>query len=279
MKKIILVPTDLSANSRAGIRFAIQTASQTRDSLVFFYCIEFLKPTRWSDSQYDSYLKKELDDARDAAVRFVADVYEKAGLRSPRIKCVVRQSAEAGKAIIEYAKEINAAAICMSTRGAGRFKKLIGNHASAIITRSPVPAFVIPKTYRRAPVRHIVYSSDLNNVAPELKQVKDLAKRFKAKVSVLHYDYLADVQEARLKLEKVAARYETADVKFHFEKLDLTQPLSKQLLKDIGKYKASLAVLFTDQKRGWFDKLFLSSKSTDVEFDSRIPLLVIPKSA
>lgn len=278
MKKFILVPTDLSANSKAGIRFAMQLALQTGDTLEFFYCIEFPKPTRWSDSQYDSYLKKELDDAHDAVTRFVSDVYEKTGLRKPRITCVVRQSAEAGKAIIDYAKEIKATAICMSTRGAGRLKKLIGNHASVIITHSPVPAFVIPKTYRRAPVRHIVYSSDLNDVGAELKQVKAFAKRLKAKLSVLHYDYLADVQETRLKLEKVAGRYQSADVKFHFQKLDLTQPLSKQLLKDIVRFKASLAVLFTNQKRGWFDRMFLSSKSTEIAFDTRIPLLVIPKS-
>ncbi len=278
MKKTILVSTDLSVNSKAGIRFAIQLTSQSRDSLVFFHSIPVLKPTRWSDARYEAYMKKEMDDSRRAVVDLVGDTYAKAGIRKPKIECVVRQSPEAGKAIIDYAKEIKASAICMSTRGAGRLKKLIGNHASEIITNSPIPAFVIPKSYRRTPVRNILYSSDLNDVAAELKQVKDLAKQLKATLSVLHYDYLADVDEARLKLEKVADRYESPGVKFYFEKLDLTQPWSKQLLKDLGKYKASLAVLFTNQKRGWFDKLFLSSKSTEVAYDSRIPLLVIPKS-
>lgn len=44
MKKV-LVTTDFSENSKAGIRFAIQWASQQRLSLIFVHVLHILRPT------------------------------------------------------------------------------------------------------------------------------------------------------------------------------------------------------------------------------------------
>lgn len=279
MKKTILVPTDLSSNSKAGIRFAIQLAGQGKYSLVFLYCIPYLKPTRWSDARYAAFAEKERQDAHREALAFIRDTYGRSGGRIPKINCIVTQSADAARAIIDHAEEIGATAICMGTRGAGRLKKLIGNHASAIISSSPVPAFIVPGNYRRTGIKNLAYASDMENVGKELKVVKILARLLDARVSVLHYNYLADVPEAEKKLRSKASRYKSADVKFHFRKLDITRPWSVQLMKDLRILRASLAVLFTDRKRGWFDKIFLSNRTKEVAFQTRLPLLVYAKNA
>ena len=165
----------------------------------------------------------------------------------------------------------------MSTRGAGRFKKIIGTNASDILTNSPIPVFIIPKTYRRKLITNIMYSSDMDNISSELKMVKTFAGVLKAKISVYHYDYLLDVGDVKTKLEKLVKRFIKPGVEFIFQKLNIEQPLAHQLMKDVRKSKASLTVLFTDQKRDWFDKLFLSSKSADISFESKTPLLVFHK--
>ena len=46
MKKI-LVTTDFSANSKAGVRFAIQLASQIKCELIFYHILETLKSNAW----------------------------------------------------------------------------------------------------------------------------------------------------------------------------------------------------------------------------------------
>ncbi|MEX2231254.1 MAG: universal stress protein [Cyclobacteriaceae bacterium] len=277
MASTILVPTDFSANSKGGIRFALQLAAQSKTSMVFYHCIPYMKPTRWSDARYDAYVKEEKENALKELVKFIKSISQ--SIKKSGTEFVVQQSADVQEAIVDYAREIKASAICMSTRGAGRLKKIIGTHASGIINSSPIPVFVIPKNYRKNPVRHILYASDLNQIGQELKQVRDFAKRLNAKISVYHYDYLADVDEAKKKLEQVAKRYKRPDLTFKFQKFNVDQSLGWHLEKDVRRSKASLAVLFTNQKRGWFDKLFLSSKSVDVAFNSKVPLLILPKDS
>lgn len=277
MNNTILVPTDLSVNSKAGIRFAIQLAKQSKSALVFYYCVPLMKPTRWSEVTYNAYIERELDAAGKMLDSFINGIYKSAGARKTRTTNIVRHSTDVQKAILDYALEIKAKAICMSTRGAGRLRKIMGTHTSGIIQNSPVPVFVVPKNYRTTPVNHILYSSDLNQLAAELKQVQHFSKPLKAKITICHYDYLADVDESRAKLEKVARRFKRPGVNFIFQKFNIDKSLGQHLVSDMKKSKASIAALFTDQKRGWFDKLFLSSRAESVAFDSKIPMLVFPK--
>ena len=273
----LLVPTDFSVNSKGGIRFALQLQAQARYDLVFYHSLPLLKPTRWSDARYNQYVQSEKENAARQLYRFVKEVHQRAGLQRRKFSCIVEQSPDAQTAIVNYAVAIKADAICMSTRGAGRLKKLIGTHTSGIIHTSPVPAFIVPKNYRRHLITKILYSSDLNQVAAELKRVRSIAARLNASVAVYHYDYLAEVEEARKKFERIASRYQYPDVTFSFQKYNVGKSLAQHLVRDIRATKSSMAVLFTEQARGWFDKVFLSSKSVDVALDSKIPLLVIPK--
>jgi nucleotide-binding universal stress UspA family protein len=278
MKNAILVTTDFSVNSKAGIRFAIAMARQTRQSLIFYHCLPYLRPSRWSDERYELYASQEKERSVRQLQKFVLDIYRTSGVVKPQFECVVEQKSDVVNAIIAFAKSNGVAAVCMSTRGAGRLKKLIGNHASEIIRKSGLPVFVVPRTYRRSAINHVLYASDLNNIAEELALVRDFALPFKAKISVLHYDYLADVKEAQEKLEAVARKHRSSKVDFQFRKLNIDKPLAQHLIKDIRALRASIAVLFTDQKRGWFDKLFLSSKTVDVAYNAATPLLVYPKN-
>ena len=277
MKNLILVPTDLSANSRAGIRFAIQLAKQGQASLLFYHCISLMKPTRWSEATYAAYVKVQQDEALQELRNFVRDVYRSAGLRATNLRCIVQVSNDFQEAVIDSATSVKATAICMSTRGAGRLKKILGTHASGLIHASPVPVFVIPERYQRKPITRILYASDLNAIGAELKEVKKLSSMLKAKVSVYHYDYLADVEESQVKLGKVARRYKRPGIDFTFRKFNIDKSLGQHLNEDMRKSKASLAILFTDQKRGWFDRVFLSSRAAEAVFVSKVPLLIARK--
>lgn len=277
MNSKVLVPTDFSANSKAGIRFAIQLASQRKTSLIFYHAVSLLKPTRWSEAKFEAYRSKELKSINASLTTFVSGVYSQLGARKTKLQCVVQESFRPERAIVEFAMKIKAGAICLSTHGGGRLKKLIGSNASAVLSSSPVPVFVIPEGYRRTPISNILYSSDLDDLPRELKQVMNFANKIEANVSVYHYDYLLDLEETKLKLLKISDRFKAPRVKFVFQKLNLEQSLAAHLAKDIRKSKASVAVLFTNQKRGWFDKIFLSSKSAEVSLTSKVPLLVYPK--
>jgi len=273
----IMVTTDFSVNSKAGIRFALQLAKQTKSKLIFFHSQELPKPTRWSLEKYNSYVAVELKKTHARLRQFVDKISQQTGLKAREAQFVVAEGYEVDQAVIDFAKHIKANYICMSTRGAGALKKLIGTTASAILTTSPIPVIVVPKTYRVSPISHILYSSDFNNLQGEINKVVGFARPLKARVSVYHYDFLLPLKEVKIKLEKMAARYSSKGVTFHLQKLRVENSLSNHLQLDIKKSKPNLVVLFTKQNRGWYERIFLSSKSAALSFNSKTPLLVFKK--
>jgi nucleotide-binding universal stress UspA family protein len=273
----ILVTTDLSSNSKAGIRFAIQLASQSRASLIFYHVIEIPKPTRWSDKKYETFTEEQILEAKGRLNPFVKGVYKRSGIQPGDLECVVHVGSPVDRIIMDYAVKRKVDFICMSTRGAGMIRRLMGTHTSSVLTHSTIPVLAIPKNYRATPIKQILYSTDLNDLNRELKMVKRFADLTKSKISVVHYDYLYQLKETRSKLNKVALRHQATGVKFHFGKLNMENSLQVHLKKSIQKLKPSVVVLFTKQNRDWYERLFLSSKSADVSFDTKNPLLIIPK--
>ncbi len=276
MKKI-LATTDFSPASKAGIRFAMQLAKQTKGTVIVFHAMGLPKPTRWDDNKYDAYVKAELQKAHARLVRFIDSIGRQSGFATKAVQAVVTEGWQVDRAVIDYATHIRANFICMSTRGAGILKKMLGTNASTMLTTSPIPVIVVPKTYRVSPISHILYSTDLNNLQGEMKKVLAFAKPLKAKVSIYHYDYLLPLNEAKMKLEKIAFKHRARNVKFHFRKLNIENTLAHHLQKDIRNSRPSLVALFTKQNRGWYDRLFLSSKSAEISFNTKTPLLVFRK--
>src|SRR5690606_40323502 len=68
---------------------------------------------------------------------------------SSDLKCIVAMKDDVSRAIVGTAREIEATAICMGTRGAGKLRKLIGTNSSAMVNKSPLPLFVVPANYRK----------------------------------------------------------------------------------------------------------------------------------
>ena len=46
----------------------------------------------------------------------------------------------------------------------------------------------------------------------------------------------------------------------------------------VKNMQPSIMIMFTEQNRNWFDKIFLSSKSAEYSFHAKVPLLVFHKS-
>ena len=62
--------------------------------------------------------------------------------------------------------------------------------------------------------------------------------------------------------------------KIHFKKNDAVHSLIQNLEDQIRKRKPSIVVMFTNQDRTIFQRMFLSSKAEDLSFKVKAPLLV-----
>lgn len=273
----ILVTTDFSTNSKAGMRFAIQLATQHKFELTFFHSYYVMKPTSWNDATFVTYEKKEAGKIQKKLNQFVASVYKSIEIASKNIKCVVSSSVFTDSNISEYAFANKFSFICISTRGAGKLKKIFGTNTSSLINNSTVPVLAVPNNYRTGKIASILYASDLVNLESELKKVIAFAKPLKAKVELLHFNSPLDLISDSKIIETAVKKFSKHNVKLHLENVNPLNTLISNIESALQKSKPSMLIMFTRQNRSFFEKIFLSSNSSEYSFKAKVPLLVFNK--
>lgn len=277
MTRRLLVPTDLSKSSKAGLRFAIQLASQQRSNLIFYHVLHAPMPTSWSQERYMRYVDEQIREAREKLKSFVIKIYRQMGFSPINPECVVEFKPFVDSAIIDYAVLRKVDFICMSTRGAGLVKRILGTNTSSVLSKSPVPVLAVPFDYRRARVSHVLYASDLTALSSELKQVKRFADSSQSELSVIHYADIVEPTEGRRNLERIAKKCRASHVKFLQQEYNFERSMSDQLKVAVKKYRPSVLAVFTKQDKTLLQRVFPQSNSEKLSFDSRKPILIFPK--
>ena len=175
----ILVTTDFSTYSRAGIRFALQLASQSKVELTFIHCYYNAKPTIWTQQKFDDFEKEEVAKLYTQLDHFVMNEMKKSGIDIKLVNYACVRSLKTDEAIHLFAKEHQFNFICISTRGAGGMKKFLGTNTSELINTSLVPVIAVPYDYKPKAIKRIMYASDLANADMELKEVAKFVKPLK----------------------------------------------------------------------------------------------------
>lgn len=273
----ILVTTDLSSASKAGIRFALQLASRHETELIFFHCFQALIPTTIHQSRIENALKRQTKSTMHKLERFVASTIRTSSFKPAKYRCAVLEDLNPAAAILQYARESEAEFICISTRGAGELLKLIGTHTSKVIEKSTIPVMVVPHSYRAKKMESLLYASDLQEVESELKVVSRTAEKLQSKVDLVHFYYSPD--------EKVLAegtfpgwqkRFPLLR-KLRLEPHHLDADFAHQLEKSVEKLKPGLVVFFTHPKTSWFNKWFSPNRSESFSYITKVPMLVYRK--
>lgn len=278
MKKI-LVPTDFSTNSRAGVRFAIHWAAQQKLDLVFVHVLNILRVSSWSDAYFAKYATQEENLRRTKFEKFIADIYRQMNVKPGKYSIIIIQGISADISILDYCRKNKGIDyICISTRGAGKFKKIFGTNTGNLITKSEVPVLAVPQNYKVADVKSVLYATDLRNYTAEIKKVVDFAQPLITKIEVVHFAWPDEVTLDEKTIEAGLKKQFKYDLNLHFEKNDGSHSLIESLEKQIRTRKPSVVIMFTNQKRTFFQKLFLSSKAEELSFQAKVPLLVFNKN-
>jgi nucleotide-binding universal stress UspA family protein len=272
----ILVPTDFSSNSKAGLRFAIQLASQNKYELTFFHSYYTTNLTSMSVVDFADYEKKHADKIQRKLNQFVESVYRDMDVVSKSKKCVINSGVFADSNIREYAQKNKFDFICISTRGAGKLNKIFGTNSSSLITHSIVPIIVVPHNYRRSEIKTVIYASDLVNIKSELKKVIEFTKSLKAKAEILHFNYPTETDTNKNTIDELVKKNRDI-IKLHIENINLYNSLISNIETVIKRSKPSMMIMFTQQNRSFFDKIFHSSNSANYSFNAKVPLLVFNK--
>ena len=274
----ILVTTDFSANSKAGLRFAIQLTSQNKFELTFFHSFYVLIPTGWSKNKISGYKKTEEKKIQNKLNSFVAAIYKNTGINSPKFECVTKSSVFTENNIRKYAAENKFNFICTSTRGVGKFKRLFGTTTATLIKQSHVPVIAVPSNYKSNNISSILYASDLLNIEKELKKVIDFARPLKAQVVLLHFSSPYKFVDSKMFEAKVKSISRYNNIEVHIDNETHDQPRVSVVASLLKKTKSSMMIMFTEQRRNLFQKIFLSSKSVKHSFNTKVPLLIYKKA-
>jgi len=276
MKKI-LVTTDFSDKSKAGLLFAIQLAKQNKYVLTFFHAYHILTPTAWNSLRVEKYEIEQTKIIQDKLNVFVEEIYKSLILTKSNKKCVIKSSVFPQSCIMEYAVENKFDFICISTRGGGKLERILGTNTVNLINHSDVPVIAVPYNYKISKITSILYASDLTNLEKELKSVVAFAKPLKSTIELLHFasplETIIDPKVIDIAVKKLSK----FDVKLNIKNTDFVKSMVGNIETVIKKTKPSMLIMFTEQNRTLFQKIFLSSKSAEYSFNAKVPLLVFNK--
>jgi hypothetical protein len=112
----------------------------------------------------------------------------------------------------------------------------------------------------------------------ELPRVVTFAKPLNASVELLHlfwpYEFIFDQKLMEQTLQQKAGY----KISLHYQSRNIEKSLIKEIEAAIDFSKPSVLVMFTNQERSLFERIFLSSNAKDYSFHAKIPLLTFNKT-
>lgn len=276
----ILAPTDFSAASRSGLHFAIQWSKQQQTEIIAIHVLHIPRPAAWSDSQFDAFAAAERTRCRENLDKFVSDTCRKVDTADTVYSRLIVEGDSPDITIADYCRQHpEMDFICMGTRGAGKIKKIFGTHTGNLIIHSPIPVIAVPENYRMKPVTSLLYATDLHHYKEELKKVVAIAAPLQAAVHVLHFTQPGEIKLDRESMEEAFKKVSGYDFKCSFKTADPGHSLINCLQGEIAAGHPSVVIMFTDKDRTLFQRIFFPSRTENLGFDLKAPLLVFGKGS
>jgi len=275
----ILVPTDFSANAKAGLRFAMHWSAIQPASLVFIHIFQPVLLPGLGDKESKYFVENEMKRLHTKLSRYVLSLYKSLGLKPGKYSCLVKEGIAADISLLEYCRhhdEINY--ICISTRGAGNINQFFGTNTGNLITKSKVPVVAVPVKYRRQTLKSLLFTTDLSHLDSELKRIVAFARPLKIRILLFHLVFPGEFVPDKKQLENSLLNKFRYDIKVNISKVHIENSIRENIREQIKKTRPSLVAMFTDQNRNIFQKLFYPSKAEQLSFKTTVPLLTFPKS-
>lgn len=268
----IIVTTDFSDNSIAGLRMAASLASVLHAELHFLHVCYFPgKPEEDADTN-KAWIKKEMQELEERLQSFVKPFLKYFDSKDT-VNYHVEESFFVESAILHLQRKIKADMICISTRGAGKLPKLLGTTAGNLITRTTVPVMVVPFNYKMRTLKTVVHFCDLENPASEIKQLAAITEKLNLKTELVHFAKKAGISKAE---EQMSKQVKDSNIRVLIIPMSGSS-LSKNMLTYAEKMNPSLVAVFTRERKTFLQRIFNSSRSEELAFHTKTPLLVFHK--
>lgn len=268
----ILVPTDFSHLSKIAIDYAIQLSFKFKAELVLLSVVYIEGPGRGSLQAKD--LEEVLiTDARNECIQLVEEYKAK---YNSIINYEVIFGYPVDKIIKNHAINNGVDLIVMGTKGATGLKKIfLGSNTVSVIDKSEVPVIAVPEFATFKSLSDLVYATDIFNLKDELNQVISFARKFEARVHILHVTSPREegAIEPKEMMDTIVKTFKYNHISFAVSHADDPE---EGIEEYIARNKIDLLVMFT-HKRSFFEKIFGKGITRKVALHNYIPLLAFKK--
>lgn len=272
--KTILVPTDFSSNANNALRYADSLALAMNAKLIV---LNIYTPSLGRYNMMGGIVAEEIAIAKTESLQQLTKSCENFANASCSTMFEIGSPVNE---IIGTAKKKNPAFIVMGTHGAsGLNKVLFGSNTSKVISKSEIPVLAIPQRYKFRKIKKIICTSDFKNLTSELKSILPIAKAMDTAIELLYLDYGWDKSmNIEQRFNDVIKKCRYKNIQLVQKKVSIEEPIVEHLKKYAKKNNDSILVMFPEDK-SYFDKLFLSSKTEELAYNLKLPLLTIRKSS
>jgi nucleotide-binding universal stress UspA family protein len=275
--KTLFVATDFSASGNNAVKFAAHYATDIESALVVFNAVHVFPFEPTISEAALAQLKKDTDEKQQANLEQVVNkIFQDLGLKrnSENIRVVARNATFAANTIMDAAKECHADLIILGTHGATGLK-MLGSTTSEIIFKSEIPVLAIPYQSEYRKIETVVYATDLKNVLNELRSIVPIASKMKAEIEILNLDF--GKTRPVLEIERLMKQLNYDRIKVVIQKEIKGMTILEQLQQYLESRKPEILVMFPEE-RTFFDKIFVRSKTEELAYQAKLPLLTLIKS-
>lgn len=266
MKKI-LFPTDCSHAAENALKYALKLAEK------FSYSIDILRVYQ-APFRLDHDLPPEIIQARIEKEAQLIQGEVASFLKPYQSNCMgevmVINGTHFAQEIVNKAEEKGYDLIVMGMKGQRNvLDKMMGSVTTHTMRNAPCPVLAIPTEATFSPIESIAYATDLEpDDKHAVAQLMVWAGLLGAQVHFVHVETAPDigVMEDRVRIDN-----------YPFEYVDFTIVNNPSVPKGLAQYmqlkEIDVLALFAPQ-RGLWERLFHTSLTKKVAFQSEIPLLV-----
>ncbi|MGZ8543644.1 MAG: universal stress protein [Flavisolibacter sp.] len=270
--KIILVPTDFSAPARNATAYASALASALNAQIKLLNA--HMEPVPGGEGYLNSpgispVLQKELESLIYKEVTSLEAKYE------------IDVSGDAvigftGDSIAQAAEEIGADLIVMG-REAKKRNMIFGNTILKTIRKTTTPVLVIPESVNYTAPKRITLAVDFKEMiyTKNILPLQSLVKNFNAALTVLHIEQVG--KEEKMDAAEISGKLHLgivlSAVSYYYEHAE-NENIEQGILNFLQRHPADMLVMISHH-HNFLERLFGSSHTTDLIFDTNLPLLLL----
>lgn len=269
----ILVTTDLSANSASAIRFAYKISQLRGATLVIVHVYHVLRPSNWREHRYESYCSSRREFILNKLTKFLDHIFSHINQPFTNYEIDLQMSPNTITSILDCATKHRCIYICISIRGAGKSKEIMGTIASKLIVKTRIPIISIPSSYKAKAINSLCYATDMVYYQKEIKKVLEFASPLKIAVKMLHIVLPTETLPKIATIETRLLKRTKSEIKVKYVLKSINNTLDEDINLAIKRVKPSLIVFFINQSTTYFNSIFYPPNAQSLSILSKIPLV------